>query len=60
MVFLRGIPSFVSPDVLDDIEVRILTIASNSITVSVKAGGVLADVGDNSAAVFDVVLVLYS
>jgi hypothetical protein len=60
VAFLRGLASFRSSDVADDIEVRILTVAANVVTVSTKAGGVLADVGDNSAAPFEVVLVLYA
>lgn len=33
---------------------RLLTVTSNAITIVTKAGGVAADVGDNSAAVFRV------
>lgn len=49
-----------SSDPLDTIyDCRPLTVTSNAITIVVKAGGVAADVGDNSGANFSVQVWVY-
>ena len=52
--FLRGFADAMSSDSADTCAAQILTIAGNVITLKTEAGGALADVGDNSVAVFEV------
>ena len=47
-----------STDVLDIIDARILTMGANVVTIGTYASGALADLGNSSAAVFSVSLVV--
>lgn len=52
-----GIDAF-SSDVLDVVDAKYLTVGANSVTIKVLVSGALGDVGNNSAAVFNVALSL--
>ena len=52
-----GIEAF-SPDVLDVVDSKYLTVGANSVTIKVLVSGALGDVGNNSAVVFNVALTL--
>jgi hypothetical protein len=45
-----------SSDTADTVEARVLTVSGNVITVGVYAGGALADLGNGSGSVFQVIV----
>jgi hypothetical protein len=57
--FFDGNAAARSTDPLDTIDAKLLTVATNVVTIATRAAGALADVGNSSAAIFTVTVYLF-